>query len=180
MKVIKQSRKNYVTTNWSGGSTSQVLIYPETASVTAHDFDYRISSAVVSIDSDFTKYSGYTRYITTLDNSIVLNDEIVLQPLKVHKFSGDDNTYSKGSCTDFNLICKNHLDCNMIVDKVSYNKRYYGYTHYIFYSSNSCSIKINDCEHFLEANDSLIIYEKEFKVSVDIKDGYVISLMIKV
>lgn len=180
MEIVKLTEQNYSTTNWSGGTTTQLIIYPSTATVANQDFTYRISTAVVNGDSTFTKYNNYTRFITTLDNEITLNNDTILTPLNVHKFSGEETTTSIGSCTDFNLICSKELSSNMVVEKESYSKVYSGYNHYIFYSSNDACLMIENKAYYLKPKEALIVYNDKFSVDVDISEGYVISFMIKV
>ena len=77
----------FITSNWSGGTTSQIFIEPENASVKNKDFDFRISSATCDLDkSEFTPYNGFTRYITPLDGNLKLvnNGNIVnLLPFEI-------------------------------------------------------------------------------------------------
>ncbi len=94
MEYTIVSNEMYQTSKWSGGLTTQIAIYPEDANVVNQDFIYRISSATVNVDSTFTNYNDYIRYIATLDNEIILNENKI-SPLQVHKFIGSDHTTSK-------------------------------------------------------------------------------------
>jgi len=56
------------TTLWSGGTTTQLCIYPYAATYTGRDFIFRISTATIeSEESVFTKLPGYTRILMLLE-----------------------------------------------------------------------------------------------------------------
>ena len=102
---------DYITTQWSGGSTTQLLIAPRNAVYADRDFLWRISSATVELDeSDFTALPDYRRFISTVEGDMTLShnggEELTLRPGDVHAFDGGDATHSAGRCTDFNLMLR--------------------------------------------------------------------------
>ena len=108
---IKQGPADYVTTAWSGGTTTQLLIAPDDAKYAERDFLWRVSSAAVELEeSDFTLLPDYERLIATLRGEITLIHNggvpLRLRPYEVHAFSGADQTHSIGRCTDFNLMLR--------------------------------------------------------------------------
>jgi environmental stress-induced protein Ves len=50
MSVWIISRENQITDSWSGGTTTQLAIYPENSSYQQRNFLYRISTATVDIE----------------------------------------------------------------------------------------------------------------------------------
>lgn len=103
------------TINWSGGTSTQLYIYPETADYALRNFDFRLSTAKVEVDkSDFTPLSGISRKIMILDGEIKIshkNHHIKkLQQFDVDAFEGDWQTSSVGICTDFNLMTKGKIE----------------------------------------------------------------------
>ena len=69
----KLTDTSYVVSAWSGGTTTQLAIYPENAVYADRDFLWRVSSATVDLeDSDFTPLPDYDRLIATLEGEIVL------------------------------------------------------------------------------------------------------------
>ena len=107
----KLTDTSYVVSAWSGGTTTQLAIYPENAVYADRDFLWRVSSATVDLeDSDFTPLPDYDRLIATLEGEIVLTHNggapLRLRPLEVHAFSGADATHSVGRCRDFNLMLR--------------------------------------------------------------------------
>ncbi len=112
MNILHLTEKDYKTSGWSGGTTTEVFIWPEKASYAAREFLFRISSARVDLEeSDFTPLPGITRYITPLTGGFTLTHEagapIVLGPLaKPYRFDGGIPTHCLGTATDFNLMLK--------------------------------------------------------------------------
>ena len=104
------SPKDYQESNWSGGRTRQIYLFPETSHYGDRDFDYRISTATVELaQSTFTSLPGYERILMTLDQKIRLShsdsqESVSLAPYTPYAFSGSRPTESQGVCTDFNLI----------------------------------------------------------------------------
>ncbi len=112
MNILHLTEKDYKTSAWSGGTTTEVFIWPEGASYAAREFAFRISSARVDLpESDFTPLPGVTRYITPLSGGFTLThktgDPIVLGPLAApYRFAGGIDTHCVGTATDFNLMLK--------------------------------------------------------------------------
>ena len=100
-----------IVSNWSGGSTTQLYIYPANATMHELNFDIRISSAVIEVESsDFTKFPGYQRIIFPLNGILTLQHDqekaYQLQPYELVAFNGESDTTGQGKVTDFNIIFK--------------------------------------------------------------------------
>ena len=111
MTLTHLTPADYVTTQWSGGATTQLAIAPKGAVYADRDFLWRLSSATVELDeSDFTPLPAYDRVISTLRGDMVLahngGERLTLHPYEIHDFSGADDTHSWGRCTDFNLMLR--------------------------------------------------------------------------
>ena len=107
----KLGPEDYLTSEWSGGRTTQIAIFPPEAVYAERSFLWRVSSASVELEeSDFTVLPDYERCIATLRGSIQLRHNegtaLTLSPYHVHRFSGADRTQSRGRCTDFNLMLR--------------------------------------------------------------------------
>lgn len=110
--IRKLTEVDFSTSSWSGGTTTQLFIYPEDSNYGKKDFKVRISSATVELEeSNFTKLEGIYRFITPLDNSLKLshNGETFtkLNPFEIYEFDGSLNTISFGKAKDFNLMLAN-------------------------------------------------------------------------
>lgn len=107
MKIIRRSQQ--VTTDWSGGQTRELYIYPEESCYADRDFDLRISTATIELEeSTFTELTGFSRKLMVLEGSLILSHEnhhsVTLHPFEQDTFSGDWKTKSKGKAADFNVI----------------------------------------------------------------------------
>lgn len=105
--VIRRGEQK--TSAWSGGTTTELFIYPENAVYAERNFEIRISSATVDLEeSSFTSLAGYTRYIMPLKGTMRLihkgHHEAELKPLETDIFMGDWSTECFGKCVDFNLM----------------------------------------------------------------------------
>lgn len=103
------SADKFNTINWSGGTSTQLYIYPETADYGLRNFDFRLSTARVEVEkSDFTSLPGVSRKIMILDGQIEISHKNqykkTLRKFDIDKFEGEWQTSSVGICTDFNLM----------------------------------------------------------------------------
>lgn len=106
--------EDFITTNWSGGTTTQLFIFPPTADYQKRDFDFRISTAKVAVKkSDFTSLPGVSRKIMILEGEITIKHENryvrQLKKFDTDEFEGDWKTSAIGTCTDFNVMTKNRI-----------------------------------------------------------------------
>ena len=107
IEIIRKSEQN--TSTWSGGTTTELAIYPVGASYSDRNFAWRLSSANVELEeSTFTSLPGIWRYIMVIDGEMLLeHDEhhkVHLKPYEQDSFNGGWVTKSKGKVTDFNLM----------------------------------------------------------------------------
>ena len=103
-------RDEFKTTNWSGGTTTELFIFPEDASYSERRFSVRISTASVDTDeSVFTSLPGVKRFLTPLSSGfdLTVNGERVNLPNgSVLEFSGEDDVICRGRGRDLNLMLK--------------------------------------------------------------------------
>ena len=106
--VQKGSQK---TANWSGGTTTELFIYPPDASYESREFLFRISTAMCTqAESTFTNLPSTRRILMPLDENLRLQHAgrppVDLAPGMCDVFSGEETTRSYGSCRDFNLMLR--------------------------------------------------------------------------
>lgn len=111
MKWKLLTKDDYVTTNWSGGTTTQLAIASEGAVYADRDFFWRLSSATVELEhSDFTPLPDYDRLLAVLEGVIQLKigqgKPFPLVPGRVAAFDGGVPVESWGRCVDFNLMVR--------------------------------------------------------------------------
>lgn len=107
MQIIRKS--DIKTSNWSGGTTSELFIFPTTSNYTDLNFGFRLSRATIEVEeSVFTPLPNVKRQLMLLDGELELIHEghhtKKLKPLQFDTFSGDWHTKSIGKATDFNLM----------------------------------------------------------------------------
>jgi len=107
VELVRRDRQQVST--WSGGTTTEIAIYPRDAVYSCRDFVWRISSARISSEeSEFTSLPGIWRLIMVLEGDMTLEHEhhhsVRLQPLEQDAFAGDWTTRSTGMARDFNIM----------------------------------------------------------------------------
>ncbi|MBF8981979.1 HutD family protein [Lutibacter sp. B2] len=118
------------TNNWSGGTTTQLAIYPKDSQYSERNFKWRLSSAKVEVEeSTFTSLPDINRIIMIIDGALHLEHEghhkSLLKPFEQDSFSGNWTTKSFGKVTDFNLMtskgCEGNLEA-IHIEKDKYSK----------------------------------------------------------
>lgn len=116
MKIKYIDRKEFKTTEWSGGKTTELFIYPENGDFSKREFIFRLSNAEVCDDySVFTKLEEVDRWLMVIEGCMKLkhNDlknEYILNPYDSYNFQGEWKTESFGQCCDINLMIKDQKD----------------------------------------------------------------------
>ena len=109
MKTTILTPQHFQSSQWSGGTTTQLYIFPNNSTYGARNFELRISTAKVEVEeSSFTSLPGVHRKLMILEGAISITHEDQyskrLKPFEVDKFSGDWKTTAIGTCTDFNVM----------------------------------------------------------------------------
>lgn len=106
-KIIKA--ENAVQSNWTGGTTTQLGIFPESGSYLKRDFLWRLSTATCEKEeTSFSKLPDFDRVLMVLSGDVVLAHQDVrvarLNELEQDRFDGSYSTKSFGKITDYNLM----------------------------------------------------------------------------
>lgn len=203
MKVSyeKIKKEDLKFSEWAGGKTKQLAIYPQDSSYSNRDFIWRISSATVETESsEFTVLEDYNRLLMILDGSIELNHndtEIVnLNKYDQTEFDGSNVTASKGRVKDFNLMLKKDKangnlsrllipdDAEYVYDEVVGFFQEENFTFVIYCDDFQGVIIIEDILHEkVEAGDVLLVnhikdaenFEVKFKSNYNEESNIIIS-----
>lgn len=102
---------DYHVTDWSGGKTKELFIFPHHSSYGERNFDIRISSATVETETSlFTKLPGIERLLIVLKGNIFISHKEEpfheLPLLTGDYFTGEEITKSRGRCIDFNVMLR--------------------------------------------------------------------------
>lgn len=106
--------KDFKTNRWSGGTTTELFIFPQDSNFQNRDFTFRLSTATVeAAASEFTMLPGVSRTLLVLDGEITLlhadQHTAHLKEFDVDHFKGDWKTTCIGTCTDFNLMTRGEI-----------------------------------------------------------------------
>lgn len=108
--MVLLNRNDSLISKWSGGTTAQLLIFPEFSQYKDRDFDYRISVATIDDETSvFTSLAQYKRYLVALSEKVNLvngENEISLNRCEAYEFDGSDHVVSKGKAMDFGVMCR--------------------------------------------------------------------------
>lgn len=106
------TKNEWKTSQWGGGETHEVYLYPVTGNYQERNFNARISMATTNdaSKSAFTSLPGVERFISLLEGDMHLFFEgrydRVMQPYDIVNFQGDWSVYTMGKYADFNLMIK--------------------------------------------------------------------------
>ena len=118
MKISILKSDSFETTNWFGGTTTEIYIHPKETSYQERNFDFRLSIAkVIDQETSFTPLPGIRRKLMVLKGEITLRHENYhrkkLGEFDVDTFEGNWKTYCSGNCVDFNLMMSGDTNGNL-------------------------------------------------------------------
>ena len=178
LEIVRNDQ--YETSQWSGGSTTEILIYPKASKYSERNFKYRISSAKVQVEeSSFTSLPGVSRHLMLTTGNMTLEHEnkykITLKPFEQDQFLGDWTTKSFGKATDFNLMlregCTGNLNLLTLKAGEKLDLTLEANADDIFYIFDGClelafdshSLMLNQKDLFHKMD---LFYDKEYKVAL--------------
>lgn len=179
IKIIK--KENLSTSKWSGGTTTQLYIYPENELYENRNFKFRISSAKVNLEeSTFTKLPKIKRKIMILDGKLKLIYEnhynVTLEKFEQDTFYGDWNTKSYGKVTDFNLMMDENTDgiieyINLENEKIinsNKNQEYKNTTEVFYCLKGKININVNnECKQLEYGDVAIIEYNDKIEIELN-------------
>lgn len=172
IKLIKHNQQ--ITTNWSGGTTTELFIYPEGANYASRDFLFRISTATVQTEtSTFTDLTGFKRILMLLNGNLTVTHNQTtthhLTPLKPHFFDGGWQTNAQGLVTDFNVIFKPEVNANIEVLKLDTNQEITitnnGSLLFIYVIDGSLDLEENEAQWHINEKDFVLTDQTQFSIN---------------
>jgi environmental stress-induced protein Ves len=176
----------HTTTQWSGGSSTQLFIFPTGSNVADRNFDFRISTAKVEVnESNFTPFVGFDRTLLILDGIIQISHEghheKGLKPFDQDFFKGDWSTKSVGIGVDFNVINKPEFSNEtevlklLKVEQVTVENS----SNWLIFYLYKGAIEINN-EFLLQQGDVLVVEESESGVLKIIAEEESVVVLVKI
>jgi environmental stress-induced protein Ves len=164
IKIVKSTALE--STSWSGGTTTELFIYPENSSYSERNFDFRISTAEVQLESsDFTPLPGFFRKLMVLKGKIEISHEnehnINLSRFDQDEFSGDWKTSSIGKCTDFNFIHTQKFEGELLAKKIQRGEKLHiipadSFT-FLYLLEGQLTVELDKTAVTLNASDLIVI-----------------------
>lgn len=160
--IRHKNSREYNTSNWSGGTTTELGIGPDGSRYADREFLWRISSATVDLEeSTFTALPDYDRIIMTLEGEIDLchNDGewMHLKAFETHSFDGGDDTVSKGKVVDFNLMTRKGAAGGEMIP--------------LLFPNDGTVIEINEVLSNINSYHEIMIYCYRGQMTVTFEDG---------
>ncbi len=123
MNIKHFQSQDFNTTRWSGGTTTELFIWPMDAQFKLGNFAFRLSTATVEIpESKFSALPDTNRTLMVLDGQITLTHEghhsKRLGAFETDHFKGEWTTLCEGTCTDFNLMTKGTTKGSLVAIQV--------------------------------------------------------------
>lgn len=165
-KIDLIRKDEFQISKWSGGTTTELLIYPEKAKYSERNFKWRLSSAKVEVrESDFTHLPGISRIIMIIDGELTLEHKghhrAVLGAFEQDRFMGDWETKSFGKVTDFNLMMSE--DCAGKLQALSFKPK--DTVKVLLNESSEESNQITDAFYIVQGNFKIANQDKVFEVT---------------
>ncbi len=115
-KIIKAD--THKVAKWSGGESTELMIFPPDSIYKQKRFKWRLSTATVEAETTtFTPLKNYHRHLMVLHGETKLTHQyqhmVRLHPYEKDFFHGDWKTTSEGRCVDFNLMLKKGIVGNI-------------------------------------------------------------------
>lgn len=187
-KIYKE--ENFAVSNWTGGKTKQLAIFPETAKYLDRNFIWRLSTATCEKEeSDFSRLPDYDRVLMVLKGEIVLAHQDVrvarLGELDQDSFDGGYRTKGFGQITDYNLMVakgnKGFLDVivageDSLTPEIEEEPEYEKFTQTYFCRDGYATITINGETNMLMPGQQLVVdgsNGEEVEISV-MGDGHLV------
>jgi environmental stress-induced protein Ves len=170
MKISLIKSEKFQVKNWSGGTTTELYIYPSNSVFQERLFDFRLSKATIEIEhSQFTPLPGINRTLLILEGETLLvhknHHSKKLAKFDTDNFKGDWETNSIGACTDFNLMTndkvtglvkgKTYLENQKITVTLDENYNWF----FIYVNEGRIISLLNDTEFEISTGDLLVLEE---------------------
>lgn len=168
MKISILTSQHFLISQWAGGTSTQLYIFPAHASYTDRNFKLRISTAKVEVEeSAFTALPGIHRQLMILDGEITISHEgqysKQLKPFDTDAFSGGWKTSSIGTCKDFNVMTKGQLQSEFYHVAMDTTSSYHLKLKsacknlFVYATSGKISFQLMNTNYTLEADNLMVI-----------------------
>lgn len=126
MNIIRKEAQH--TSQWSGGTTTELFIFPPESKYSERNFQFRISTATVETEtSTFTALPDYKRILMILKGELEITHAGLyskkLMPFEQELFDGSWQTSAKGMVTDFNIMFREGYTSSLVSHQLKSNEQ---------------------------------------------------------
>ena len=104
------------------GVTAEIDISPVNSDFTKNDFDWRVSSALITSGSDFSIFPGFDRWLTVIDGAGLKLNSQILKFSEFFYFRGEDTIACEllaGTVEDFGVIFnRDRFNCSVQLKEI--------------------------------------------------------------
>lgn len=158
-----------IVSHWTGGTSSQICIYPETAQYQKRDFLFRVSTATADTEelSPYTPLPGVTRHLLMLEGSAVVHhsghySRTMTPYQEIDTFDGGWESFAAGKVRDFNLMCRESCCGELSVLSSDTSLSCDGWSHLLLYcGKGEAEVHGREEALLLHAEDALLISPAE-------------------
>lgn len=174
---------NFNTIKWSGGTSTELLIYPPNSDYKQGNFDFRLSTATVEVEkSNFTSLPDISRKLMILEGEIEITHENQyrkkLAKFDIDSFEGDWKTSSIGKCVDFNLMTRGNTNGELTAISIAAKEKVQcqiedTIEHLVLYIlTGAVLVHTNEEIHRLPKGNLLVIHQlKDVKIKIEAKEN---------
>lgn len=179
VRCIYTQKENQEVTDWGGGATIQLSVYPQNCSG-GHLLEYifEITSSTVIYDTtDFTQFYGYKRLLMVIEGEMTLihgdGKTVHLGKYEYDCFDGNDKTRSMGKATDYEIVIKNDdyaelkvfemkKSCSMPIDNMT-NPNYHDCCQGIYCHMGAVTVIVNNSTYEMGQGEQLSVFYGNMK-----------------
>lgn len=162
------------TSIWSGGTTTQLAIFPADSVYMERNFVWRLSTATCEEEeSTFSRLPDFDRILMVLKGNVILAHQDVrvakLGEMEQDSFDGAYRTKSFGVITDYNLMIRKgnkgalepvNLESNNMTLECPMDENYSLYTTALYCKEGFCTLSINGDTVMISQGDQIVIDSK--------------------
>ncbi|KRM30668.1 hypothetical protein FC83_GL001804 [Agrilactobacillus composti DSM 18527 = JCM 14202] len=183
MNVEHLSSDSYEVSEWTGGKTTELFLFPELTSYSKRNFEIRISSATIELaESTFSDLTGYRRTLIPLTDPITLifdNAVKRVNPFQQVQFAGSEAVRAHGCTTDFNVMTsprwQQHLTVIETNSKISFRTTMVVF--YLVYGNLELKIQNSKGAVQMIAGDFVAISDAQEPTTVEVLGQHVFKLL---
>ncbi|WP_445489020.1 HutD/Ves family protein [Niallia sp. 03133] len=181
IRIIK--KEDQAINLWTGGTTTELAIFPENTDYYKQNFLWRLSVATIDEEESlFTSLPGVNRITMIMDGEMHLEHDghyrKFLKPFDQDAYEGEWTTRSKGKVKDFNVMLRNNYQAEIetinlepgthrvfsVKNKSSFDK----VTDFVYCIQSEVRIRISEAKSLMLQEGDLLLINRKVKEELNI------------